>query len=85
MISRETGSWAKIGFMDVGIDARVALLVIVWAVHMMWTTFYIMLGAMTLLTILQVFGMSGAEAGRRLRRKLGGNAIYIKRFDRIVS
>ena len=85
MNSRETGAWAKIGFMDIGIDARVFILVIIWAVHMMWLTFYIMLGGMFLLTVLQIFGMSGAEALRRLRRKLGGKVIYIKKLDRIIS
>jgi len=85
MISRETGSWAKIGMIDAGIDARVSFLIIIWAVHMMWSTFYIMIAAMGILTILQFLGMTGGEAMRRLRRKLGGNTIYIKRLDRIIS
>jgi len=85
MKSRETGDWALFGFAGFGVDARAVVTVVVWLVHMMSVTFYLMCIVFVGLGALQIAGKSANDAWRNLRRSLAGKYVHVRRFNRIIS
>jgi intracellular multiplication protein IcmT len=54
------------------IDAKAALFVLFWLLHPRWWTFYVALGFIILVTILDYFKLTLPVAMRLLRRAIGG-------------
>lgn len=65
---RETGS--PLRFM--GCDARILFPIVVWALHMAWTMFYVAIAGILIFAVAERFGLTVPAAWRTCRRLLAG-------------
>jgi len=85
MIWRETGLMPKIGVAGVGVDGRSLLLVLIWCVHWMWLTFYLMTAAFLISAVFDFMGYDIYNGTRKLRRMIAGSRVASRRADQKLS
>lgn len=57
------------------VDARVAVLFFIWALHMSWITFYISAGSIAIFAVLPYFGLSLTDVIRLIKQKISGKRL----------